>query len=307
MILERFYKILLNLYPREFQKQYSEEMTRVFQESLSNQGSGFGFWIRTFWDIVSSATAEHAGCEHLPIKRPFIYLGGASLIALGIFDTLFSGQILWNDPLHLNQIDASNINLVFLLLASFGLNSLLALNDSRTVIHHLGSLAVRFGILLETVYVIALFVTQWLGQPMLTRISFGYDIGQLTESDSAIIHAIYALGDAANGVARALVLLGFFAIIVSQFLQYKGSFRKLALEWKIMLLLISYTIFTQVWFFSILKLFFDLSGRALYENQTIQAIVFLRFTLPSVGAIFLGMVLLAKGKISSKPPRIKAV
>jgi hypothetical protein len=300
------YQALLKLYPRDFRQEYGQEMTRVFQESLASEGSSFGFWIRTFWDVISSATSQHARREPMPIKKPFIYLGGASLIALGVFDTLFSGQILWDDPLHLNRIGASNINLVFLFLASFGSNSLLVLNNNRTVTHHLGAMAVRFGILLETVYVIALFMTQWFGHPMLKRISFGYDIGQLTESDSAIIHAMYALGNAANGIARTLVLLGFAAIIVNQFLQHKGSFKKLALEWKITLMLIVYAVFANAMFFPILKLFFDLSGRVLYENQTIKALVFLHFALPNIGAICLGIVLLVKGNSSSNPPRIKA-
>jgi hypothetical protein len=58
MTPERIYKILLNLYPREFRNQYGEEMTRVFQESLRSQGPGFGFWARAFWDVISSAGRE---------------------------------------------------------------------------------------------------------------------------------------------------------------------------------------------------------------------------------------------------------
>jgi hypothetical protein len=57
----RIYQALLKLYPRAFRQEYSEEMTRVFQESLSSQGSGFGFWIRTFWDVISSAGRERGG------------------------------------------------------------------------------------------------------------------------------------------------------------------------------------------------------------------------------------------------------
>jgi hypothetical protein len=59
MTPERIYKILLNLYPREFREQYGEEMTRVFQESLASEGSSFGFWIRAFWDVISSALREN--------------------------------------------------------------------------------------------------------------------------------------------------------------------------------------------------------------------------------------------------------
>jgi hypothetical protein len=59
MIPEHIYKILLNLYPREFREKYGEEMTRVFQESLASEGSSFGFWIKTFWDTISSTLREN--------------------------------------------------------------------------------------------------------------------------------------------------------------------------------------------------------------------------------------------------------
>jgi hypothetical protein len=59
MTSERFYKVLLNLYPRDFRDQYGEEMTRVFQENLASEGSSFKLWIRTFADVFSSATREH--------------------------------------------------------------------------------------------------------------------------------------------------------------------------------------------------------------------------------------------------------
>ena len=49
------YQMLLRLYPRDFRNQYGEEMTRVFQGSLHDQGSSFGFWIRVIWDAISSA------------------------------------------------------------------------------------------------------------------------------------------------------------------------------------------------------------------------------------------------------------
>jgi hypothetical protein len=55
MTPERIYRNLLNLYPRAFRQEYSEEMTRVFQENLASEGSSFGFWIGTFWDVISSA------------------------------------------------------------------------------------------------------------------------------------------------------------------------------------------------------------------------------------------------------------
>jgi hypothetical protein len=303
----RIYQALLKLYPRAFRREYGQEMTRVFQESLRNEGSSFGFWIRTVWDVISSATAEHAGREHIPTKKPLIYLGGASLIALGVFDTLLASQVFRNDPLSLNRLDATGINLIYLLLASFGFNALFALNRSRTVAHYFGLLAVRFGILLEAFYVLALFVTQWLGKPMLTKIINGNSIGQLAESDSPIIHAIYALGNATNESAQMLVLLGLTATIINQLLQHNLSFKKLSLEWNVTLLVIVYTVLSNAFFWSILKSLFDLSGRAFLENHTLQAIVFLRIVLPNVGACCLGIAILLKDSISSNSPRIKAV
>jgi hypothetical protein len=59
MTPERFYEILLNLYPREFRNQYSKEMTRVFQENLATEGSSFKLWIQTFADVFSSASRAH--------------------------------------------------------------------------------------------------------------------------------------------------------------------------------------------------------------------------------------------------------
>jgi hypothetical protein len=301
----RIYQALLKLYPRAFRNQYSEEMSRVFQESLWSQGSSFGFWIRTFWDVISSATAEHAGREHLPTKKSIIYLGGSSLIALGIFDTLLASQVFRNDPLSLNRLDASGINLMYLLFAFFGLNALFALNRSRTVAHHFGLLVVRLGVLLEALYVLTLFVTQWLGKPMLTKIVFGNSIGQLTESDSTLIHAIYSLGNAANDIAHMLVLIGLTVTIIDQFLRYRRSFKELSLEWKLTLTLIVYSVLVHAFFWPTLRLFFDFSGRALLENPTFQAIVFLQMVLPNVGACCLGIAILLKDSISSNPPRIE--
>jgi hypothetical protein len=50
----KIYRALLKLYPREFRQEYGQEMIRVFQESLRSEGSSFGFWLRTFWDVLSS-------------------------------------------------------------------------------------------------------------------------------------------------------------------------------------------------------------------------------------------------------------
>ena len=55
----RVYWALLKLYPRDFRDQYGEEMTRVFKESLEQEGSSFKLWIQTFADVLSSASREH--------------------------------------------------------------------------------------------------------------------------------------------------------------------------------------------------------------------------------------------------------
>jgi hypothetical protein len=301
----RVYQALLRLYPRAFREQYSEEMIRVFRESLNSQGSSFGFWARTFWDVISSATSQHAGREHMPTKKSIIYLGGASLIALSVFDTLLASQVFRSDSLSLNRLDASGINLMCLLLASFGFNALFALNRSRTVAHHFGLLIVRLGVLLEASYVLALYMTQWLGKPMLTKVVFGNSIGQLTDSDSMLVRTIYSLGNAANEIAQMLILLGLIVTIINQFLQNRRSFRKLSLEWKLTLMLITYSVLANAFFWSTLRSSFDLSGRALLENQTIQTIVFLQAALPNFVACCLGAVLLMKDKTSIKPPRIE--
>jgi xanthine/CO dehydrogenase XdhC/CoxF family maturation factor len=57
----QIFQALLKLYPQAFRQEYGKEMTRVFQESLSSQGSSFRFWARTFWDVISSAGRERGG------------------------------------------------------------------------------------------------------------------------------------------------------------------------------------------------------------------------------------------------------
>ena len=56
----RVYQILLRLYPRAFREKYGNEMTRVFQDSLEQEGASFKFWVCVVWDVISSVTAERA-------------------------------------------------------------------------------------------------------------------------------------------------------------------------------------------------------------------------------------------------------
>jgi hypothetical protein len=84
MTPERIYKLLLNLYPREFREQYGEEMTRVFQESLCSEGSSFGFWIRTILDTISSAGSEQwrNHMKKFLVRETVITIAGLGLLNL---------------------------------------------------------------------------------------------------------------------------------------------------------------------------------------------------------------------------------
>jgi hypothetical protein len=77
----RVYQALLKLYPREFRQEYSEEMTRVFQESLQTEGSSFGFWTRTFWDAISSALRENQ-MKKFFFRETVIAIAGLGLLNL---------------------------------------------------------------------------------------------------------------------------------------------------------------------------------------------------------------------------------
>jgi hypothetical protein len=79
----RVFQALLRLYPRAFRERYSEEMTRVFQESLSSQGSSFGFWIRTFWDVISSAGRERI-LGGWNMRNGLVRIGGIATVIHGL-------------------------------------------------------------------------------------------------------------------------------------------------------------------------------------------------------------------------------
>jgi hypothetical protein len=92
----RIYQALLKLYPRAFRERYSEEMTRVFQESLSSQGSSFGFWMRTFLDVISSAFKVQLNTTRGGfIRTVLVKFGAVCGIAVGVY----SARIGMTSPL----------------------------------------------------------------------------------------------------------------------------------------------------------------------------------------------------------------
>jgi VanZ family protein len=116
MILERFYKILLNLYPREFREQYGEEMTQVFQENLASEGSSFKLWIQTFADVFSSASREHVQGDRMSLLNK---LAGISSVVIGVWQVVFFVQVLRNDlPTVASGIEVALHSLLFVLVFS---------------------------------------------------------------------------------------------------------------------------------------------------------------------------------------------
>ena len=58
----RFYRLLLRLYPRNFQEQYGPEMLQFFRLSLQEAAAEnrlVGFWLATLWDVFSSSLTQH--------------------------------------------------------------------------------------------------------------------------------------------------------------------------------------------------------------------------------------------------------
>jgi hypothetical protein len=82
----RVYQTLLKLYPREFRERYGEEMTRVFQESLAVEGSSFGFWSRTFWDVISSVFEVQANTKRGErMRTALVRFGAVCGVAVGFY------------------------------------------------------------------------------------------------------------------------------------------------------------------------------------------------------------------------------
>jgi hypothetical protein len=113
MTPERIYRILLKLYPREFQDQYGEEMTRVFQENLASEGSSFKLWIQTFADAFSSASREHVQGGRMSLLNK---LAGISSVLIGVWQVVFLSQVLRNDlPTVASGIEVTFHTLLFVL------------------------------------------------------------------------------------------------------------------------------------------------------------------------------------------------
>jgi hypothetical protein len=84
----RTYRTLLKLYPREFREHYGKEMIQVFQESVQQEGSSFGFWTRTIYDAISSAGREHISGGTIMNQ---IYLARLGAIATAAISALYFG------------------------------------------------------------------------------------------------------------------------------------------------------------------------------------------------------------------------
>jgi hypothetical protein len=113
MTPERIYKFLLNLYPRDFRDQYSEEMTRVFQENLASEGSSFKLWIQTFADVFSSASREHIQGGRVSLLNK---LAGISSVLIGVWQVFFLAQMMRNDlPTVASGIEVAFHELLFVL------------------------------------------------------------------------------------------------------------------------------------------------------------------------------------------------
>jgi hypothetical protein len=100
------YQALLKLYPRAFRERYSEEMTRVFQESLSSQGSSFKLWIQTFADVFSSASREHVQGGRMSLLNK---LAGISSVLIGVWQVVFLFRILQDS----SDVGATTIEAIF--------------------------------------------------------------------------------------------------------------------------------------------------------------------------------------------------
>ncbi|HVT01416.1 MAG TPA: hypothetical protein VHE53_04260 [Patescibacteria group bacterium] len=99
---ETIYDFLLNFYPKEYRKEFGEEMKYVFSQSLKDVGSNNGdlgivfFWIKTFIDLIRSITTEQLdkmkGGEIMKTKNKdifmqnkiFLWIAGATILILSI-------------------------------------------------------------------------------------------------------------------------------------------------------------------------------------------------------------------------------
>jgi hypothetical protein len=154
MTPERFYKILLKLYPREFRDRYGEEMTRVFQESLNSQSSSFGFWVRTFWDVISSAGRERI-LGGRDMNNALVKIGGIAALIYGLVPILLIPFLQTQAPV------MYGFNLIYNSLISFLFNAAplgLAISGAFAYSSQAHTRVERFGFLLCMVCVASLLI-----------------------------------------------------------------------------------------------------------------------------------------------------
>ena len=123
----RVFRLLLKLYPREFRNQYGAEMTRDFRENLEREGSSFQFWIRTFWDVISSAGRERLlGGRNM--RNVMVKFGGIAAVVHGLVFPVAALLVMtqkWNPEKPVDAMAvfinllATGLLLPFIVVASF--------------------------------------------------------------------------------------------------------------------------------------------------------------------------------------------
>ena len=102
---ERFYGLLLRLYPTAFRAEFGEEMSQLFRDlrrtAVKSGGSDTLFWSRILWDLVRSAPAQHvearrrrASSHHQTEDRAMKALAIVSMLA-GVVETLNASAEGW--------------------------------------------------------------------------------------------------------------------------------------------------------------------------------------------------------------------
>ena len=137
----RIYRALLKLYPRDFRNQYGAEMTRDFRENLEHEGSSGGFWIRTIWDVISSAGRERLlGGRNM--RNVMVKLGGIAAVIHGLVLPFLAIGLLTQKLDSAKPINAIDLfmNFIFVggLLPLIVVASLLHLSQPRSRAEYIG-------------------------------------------------------------------------------------------------------------------------------------------------------------------------